>query len=97
MNEELIKSWIEKKYLYPVGLLFICIGIIFQYYALLTEINAYLISLGIGWVEIQTIHNYVDMDQISKKYPELYSIWYLMNITFIAVILPEYITNHFFT
>jgi hypothetical protein len=85
-----IKNWIEMRYLYPVSVVFITIGLFARCIFAYTFVSITLLSIDMSIAIIQVIHNFIVLDKLNDDFPYLYFLLYFILIFCFVVVLPKF-------
>jgi hypothetical protein len=90
MNNKNIRNMIVMRYLYPVSVVFITIGLFTRCIFAYTFVSITLLSIGMSIAIIQVIHNFIDLDKLNDDFPYLYFLLYFILIFCFVVVLPKF-------
>jgi len=94
MIEKSIKNWIKKKYLFPVSLILISIGVVSKCFIIDSDVNIFIANIGFMLAIIQLISIYADLEAINRKFPNIYLLFYIALIYLLTIDLPKF-TKYF--
>jgi len=94
MNEKTIKNWIKKKYLFPVSILLIVIGLGSQCLVGNSYANIVIANIGFMLAIIQLISIYINLEVINRNFPNMYTWFYIVLIYLFTTELPKF-TKYF--